>query len=84
MAEFFPFKLMPSHWHFVLPYGAEDGGMSNFLRWFTLTIRCGINEPNYHTAGEGRHVTKAEFKSPSSQDESGPFSTFLFVIRRTQ
>jgi len=29
-------QLMPIHWHFVLQR-TEDGGMSNFLRWVTLT-----------------------------------------------
>ena len=30
------YQLMPNHWHFVLR-PTEDGGMSNFLRWVSLT-----------------------------------------------
>ena len=30
------YQLLPNHWHFVLQ-PTEDGGMSNFLRWVTLT-----------------------------------------------
>ena len=30
------YQLMPNHWHFILQ-PTEDGGMSNFLRWVTLT-----------------------------------------------
>ena len=30
------YQLLPSHWHPVLQ-PTEDGAMSNFLRWVTLT-----------------------------------------------
>jgi REP element-mobilizing transposase RayT len=30
------YQLMPNHWHFVLQ-PTEDGGMSNFLRWVSLS-----------------------------------------------
>ena len=30
------YQLMPNHWHIVLQ-PTEDGGMSDFLRWVTLT-----------------------------------------------
>jgi putative transposase len=30
------YQLMPNHWHFVLE-PTEDGGMSNFQRWISLT-----------------------------------------------
>ena len=30
------YQLMTNHWHFVLQ-PTEDGGMSNFLRWVSLT-----------------------------------------------
>ena len=30
------YQSMPNHWHFVL-HPTEDGGLSNFLRWVSLT-----------------------------------------------
>lgn len=68
------YQLMPNHWHFVLQ-PLEDGAMSNFLRWVTLT-----HTQRYHahsgTSGEGR-VYQGRFKSFPIQDDDH----FLVVSR---
>ena len=57
---------MPNHWHFVLQ-PTEAGGMSDFLRWATLTQTMRYHS-HYHTAGEG-HVYQGRFKSFPVQDD---------------
>jgi len=47
------YQLLPNHWHFVLQ-PTEDGGMSDFLRWVSLTHTM-RSHAHYHTTGEG-HV----------------------------
>jgi putative transposase len=42
-------QLMPNHWHFVLQ-PMEDGGMSNFLRWASLTHTMRLHT-QYRTGG---------------------------------
>ena len=54
------YQLMPNHWHFVLT-PTQDGGMSNFLRWVTLTQPQRYHA-HYGTSGEG-HVYQERFKS---------------------
>ena len=68
------YQLMPSHWHFVLR-PIEDGGMSNFLRWVSLTHTMRYHA-HYHTAGEG-HLYQGRFKSFPVQDDDH----FLVVCR---
>ena len=60
------YQLMPNHWHFVLQ-PTEDGGMSNFLRWVTLTHtqRCHVH---YGSSRQG-HVYPRRFKSFPIQDD---------------
>ena len=43
------YQLMPNHWHFVLQ-PTEDGGMSNFLRWASLTHTMRLHT-QYRTGG---------------------------------
>ncbi|QEG41606.1 transposase [Roseimaritima ulvae] len=45
------YQLMPNHWHFVLQ-PLEDGAMSNFLRWVTLTHTQRYHA-HYGTGGRG-------------------------------
>ena len=54
------YQLMPNHWHFVLQ-PTEDGGMSNFLRWVSLTLTMRLRA-HYRTGGQG-HVYQGRFKS---------------------
>ena len=60
------YQLMPNHWHFVLR-STEDGGMSNFLRWVSLTHTMRLHS-HYHTAGQG-HIYQGRFKSCPIQDD---------------
>ena len=49
------YQLMPNHWHFVLK-PTEGGGMSNFLRWVTLTHTQRYHS-HYGTSGQGQEQT---------------------------
>lgn len=72
------YQLMSSHWHFVLQ-PTEDGGMSDFLRWVTLT-----HTQRYHahcgTSGQG-HVYQGRFKSFPIQDDDHYFVVARYVER---
>ncbi len=68
------YQLMPNHWHFVLR-PTEDGAMSDFLRWVTLTHTMRYHA-HYHTGGEG-HLYQGRFKSFPIQDDDH----FLVVCR---
>ena len=57
---------MSSHWHFVLQ-PTEDGGMSDFLRWVTLTHTQRYHA-HYGTSGEG-HLYQGRIKSLPFQDQ---------------
>ena len=72
------YQLMPNHWHFVLQ-PTEDGGMSNFLRWVTLTHtqRC---HAHYGSSGQG-HVYQGRFKSFPIQDDEHCFVASRYVER---
>jgi len=72
--EILAYQLMPNHWHFVLRPTA-DGGMSNFLRWVSLTHTMRLHA-HYDTLGEG-HVYQGRFKSFPVQDDGH----FLVVCR---
>ena len=68
------YQLMPSHWHMVLQ-PTEEGGMSNFLRWVSLTHTM-RSHAHYRTGGEG-HIYQGRFKSFPVQDDEH----FLVVCR---
>jgi len=68
------YQLMSNHWHFVLQ-PTEDGGMSDFLRWVTLTHTQRYHA-HYGTSGQG-HVYQGRFKSFPIQDEE-----YFFVVAR--
>ncbi len=66
--------LMPNHWHMVL-WPREEGEMTEFLRWLTLTHSQRLHA-HRHTTGWG-HVYQGRFKSfPIEQDEP-----LLMVLR---
>ena len=60
------YQLMPTHWHLVLQ-PTEDGGMSNFLRWVSLTHTMRLHA-HRGTGGQG-HVYQGRFKSFPIQDD---------------
>jgi len=68
------YQLMPNHWHSVVRPTA-DGGMSDFLRWVTLTHTM-RRRAHCQTSGEG-HVYQGRFKSFPVQDDGH----FLVVCR---
>lgn len=68
------YQLMPNHWHLVLQ-PTEDGGMSNFLRWVSLTHTMRLHA-HYKTGGQG-HIYQGRFKSFPVQDDGH----FLLVCR---
>jgi putative transposase len=72
------YQLMPNHWHFVLQ-PAEDGAMSNFLRWVTLTHTQRYHA-HYGTSGEG-HVYQGRFKSFPIQDDDHFWVVARYVER---
>jgi len=70
---------MPNHWHFVLQT-TEDGGMSNFLRWVTLTQPMRYHA-HHRTAGGG-HVYQDRFKSFPIPDD-GHFRVLCRYVERS-
>ena len=72
------YQLMPNHWHFVLQ-PTVDGGMSNFLRWVSLTHTMRLHA-HYHTSGEG-HVYQGRFKSFPVQDDEHFLTVCRYVER---
>ncbi len=72
------YQHMPNHWHFVLQ-PTEDGGMSNFLRWVSLTHTMRYHA-HYHSAGEGR-VYQGRFKSFPIQDDGHFLAVCRYVER---
>ncbi|TWT34315.1 transposase [Blastopirellula retiformator] len=69
-----PYQLMPNHWHLVVRPTA-DGGMSDLLRWVTLTHTM-RRHAHRHTSGKG-HIYQGRFKSFPVQDDGH----FLVVCR---
>jgi putative transposase len=69
---------MGNHWYFLLQ-PAEDGAMSNFLRWVTLTHTQRYHA-HYGTAGQG-HVDRGRFKSFQIQNDDHFFVVARYVQR---
>ena len=65
---------MPNHWHFV-PQPMEDGVMTNFLQWVSLTHTMRLHA-HYGTGGQ-RHLHQGRLKSFPVQDDEH----FLLVCR---
>jgi len=66
--------LMPNHWHLVL-YPYQDGDLSNFMRWVTLTHTQRWHA-HYKSIGYG-HLYQGRYKSfPVQKDEH-----FLQLVR---
>ncbi|OYP31620.1 transposase [Rhodopirellula sp. MGV] len=72
------YQLMPNHWHLVLQ-PTEDGGMSHFLRWVSLTHTMRYHA-HYQSAGEG-HVYQGRFKSFPVQDDDHFLTLCRYVER---
>ena len=72
------YQLMPNHWHLVLK-PTEDGGMSDFLRWVTLTHTQRYHA-HYGSSGQG-HVYQGRFKSFPVQDDDHFFVVTRYVER---
>lgn len=72
------YQLLPNHWHFVLT-PTENGGMSNFLRWVSLTHTMRYHA-HYHSAGSG-HLYQGRFKSFPVQDDDHFFVVCRYVER---
>ena len=61
------YQLKPNHWHFVL-HTTEDEGMSNFLRWVSLTHTMRLRA-QYGTSGQV-HAYQGRFKSFHVQNDA--------------
>ncbi|MGN6545178.1 MAG: transposase [Aureliella sp.] len=72
------YELMPNHWHFVLQ-PTENGGMSNFLRWVTLTHTMRLHA-HYRSSGQG-HIYQGRFKSFPIQDDAHFLTVCRYVER---
>jgi len=72
------YQLMPNHWHLILR-PVEDGGMSRFLGWVSLTHTMRLHA-HYHTLGEG-HVYQGRFKSFPIQDDEHFYVVCRYVER---
>ncbi|MGA1753838.1 MAG: transposase [Pontimonas sp.] len=68
------YPFMPNHWHFVLQ-PTEDGGMSNFLRWVSLTHTMRLHAHD-GTGGQGQVYQGRLKRFPVQDDEH-----FLLVCR---
>ncbi|MFC1759026.1 transposase [Planctomycetota bacterium] len=72
------YQWMSNHWHMVLS-PREDGGMSAFIGWVTLT-----HTQRYHahhgTAGSG-HVYQGRYKSFPIQDDDHFYTVCRYVER---
>jgi putative transposase len=68
-------QLLPINW-FLVHYPTEVGGMSNFLRWVSLTERMRL-QAQYQTGGQG-HIDQRRFKSsPIESDEDLPLGRYI-------
>ena len=72
------FCVMPNHFHLVLR-PADDGGLSAFLRWLTLTHTQRWHA-HRHSAGLG-HVYQGRFKSFPVQDDEHLYTVCRYVER---
>ena len=59
------YELMPNHWHFVLQ-PTEDGGMSNFLRWVSLTHTMRLHD--HYRTGESDQCLERSVPGTNYQD----------------
>ena len=72
------YQLMPNHWHLVLR-PTKDGGMSNFLRWVSLTHTMRLHS-HYRSVGAG-HIYQGRFKSFPIQDDEHFLAVCRYVER---
>ena len=76
--ELYSYQWMPNHWHIVLG-PQEDGAMSKFLYWITMTHTARYHA-HYHTTGEG-HVYQGRFKSFPIEDDQHFLTACRYVER---
>jgi putative transposase len=70
--------VMPNHWHMVL-WPREDGELSAFLRWLTLTHSMRWHT-HYHTTGTG-HLYQNRFKSFPIEADDHLYTVLRYVER---
>src|SRR5438094_267207 len=70
--------LMPNHWHMVL-WPNNDGEMTEFLRWLTLTHSQRLHA-HRHTTGYG-HIYQGRFKSFPIEGDESLFKVVRYVER---
>ena len=76
--ELYSYQWMPNHWHMVLS-PLEDGAMSRFLYWVTMTHTARYHA-HYHTTGEG-HVYQGRYKSFPIKDDHHFLTACRYVER---
>ena len=72
--------IMPNHWHLIL-YPKNDGDMSKFMQWLTLTHTQRWHQAN-NTKGSG-HLYQGRYKSFLIQDDSHLLSVIRYVERNS-
>lgn len=72
--------LMPNHFHLVL-YPKNDGDMSKFMQWLTLTHTQRWHQAN-NTKGTG-HLYQGRYKSFLIEDDSHLLSVIRYVERNS-
>jgi len=70
--------LMPNHWHFLL-WPKEDGELTAFLRWLTLTHTQRWHA-HHHTTGSG-HLYQGRFKAFPIEDDDHYLTALRYVER---
>jgi len=70
--------VMPNHWHLVA-WPAEDGQLSRFTGWLTLT-HTQRRHAHRHSTGSG-HVYQGRFKSFPVQDDEHFLAVCRYVER---
>jgi putative transposase len=70
--------LMPTHWHVVL-WPADDGQVSAFLRWLTLTHSVRWHK-HYQSTGSG-HVYQNRFKAFAVAEDAHLLTVVRYVER---
>ena len=76
--ELYSYQWMPNHWHMVLS-PLEDGAMSRFLYWVTMTHTARYHA-HYHTTGEG-NVYQGRYKSFPIKDDHHFLTACRYVER---
>ena len=76
--DLYSYQWTPNHWHMVLS-PQEDGAMSRFIGWVTLTHTQRYHA-HHHTTGYG-HVYQGRYKSFPIQDDDHFLTVSRYVER---